>query len=76
MSGKPSLGMQAASMRHCLSIARRSGDANDSVISSAEAGIRTLDWLDRHSDVARVLAVLFDTFPGLQLVEARDVGGK
>lgn len=74
----PSLAMQAAAVRHIHSIARRSGDAVESVLDHAAWAIRTLETLDKRTDLVALIRII-DAFKGGELI-IRDVtnpeGGK
>lgn len=65
----PSLPAQRQALRHCVEIARRA--TGPEVIATAEAGLATLAWLERRAELARALAELDRTAPGLAaLLEA------
>ena len=67
-----SLSYQAACLRHCIA----SADVNDDVRDGAEAGLASLEWIERNAEVIRtvyrlmqhkaVKAVL-ESFPGAEL---------
>lgn len=69
---KPSIAQQAAAVRHIHAIAQRSGDASETTLEWASWGLRTLEWLERHPDIVRALAVIYDAFPGSRISDVRE----
>lgn len=63
------IGNQAAALRHIFSAALQSGEVPDRTLEWAAAGIRTLDWLAERPETVRAIARLFDTFPGIEVVD-------
>ncbi|MFZ1743898.1 MAG: hypothetical protein WAT93_13665 [Pontixanthobacter sp.] len=62
----PSLGTQAAAVRHIHSIARRSGDAAESILENASWAIRTLETLEKRTDLVALIRII-DAFKGGEL---------
>jgi hypothetical protein len=67
-----SLASQIASVRHCIA----SADVNDDVREAAEAGLASLEWLQRNSEVIRTVyrlmqhkavKAILEAFPGAEL---------
>lgn len=67
-----SLAAQISAVRHCIS----SADVNDYVRANAEAGLASLEWLQRNSEVIRTVyrlmqhkavQAILTAFPGAEL---------
>lgn len=54
-----SLPRQIAALRHCISLA----DADERVREDAEAGLKSLEWLDRNTEIIREVARLMKETP-------------
>lgn len=63
----PSLAMQAAAVRHIHSIARRSGDAAESVLENASWAIRTIETLSNRPDLVALIRIV-DAFKDGELI--------
>jgi hypothetical protein len=59
-----SLPMQIASLRHCVAAARQ-GDVDDRIIEDAEAGIKSLEWLERNPEIIREVRRLYLEHPAI-----------
>lgn len=74
-----SLAMQIASVRHCI----ESADVNDEVRANAEAGLASLEWVRRNTEVIRevrrlmleapAVVALLKAFPGSQVLHPDEV---
>jgi hypothetical protein len=67
-----SLSAQIASIRHCIA----SADVNDDVRANAEAGLASLEWVQRNAEVIRTVyrlmqhkavKAILTAFPGAEL---------
>lgn len=72
-----SISMQIASVRHCISAA----NVSDEIKANAEAGLRSLEWLERQQDLLRamdrlwrdpVVKAFFAAFPGSEFTGPRE----
>jgi hypothetical protein len=61
-----SLGAQISSVRHCIAVAQR--ECAPEIIANAEAGLKSLEWIDKHHDVIRVVFEILKEFPGARVV--------
>jgi hypothetical protein len=74
-----SLAMQIASVRHCI----ESADVNDEVRANAEAGLASLEWVERNVEIIREVQRLMTqnkavitflrAFPGAQIKHPDEV---
>lgn len=76
-----SLSMQIACLRHCVAAAGQA-DVGEQIIADAEAGIASLEWVERNTEIIRevrrlmtdnpaIIAVL-KAFPGAQIGHVAD----
>jgi hypothetical protein len=57
-----SLAMQIACLRHCVAAARQA-DVGDQIILDAEAGIKSLEWCERNTEIIREVQRLMTDSP-------------
>ena len=79
---RPSIAAQRQALRHCLALLGGAGQISDEIRRAAEAGIATLEWLDKRRHLTRALAeldrdapellALLDAFPGATITAVRE----